>query len=315
MAALAIPSQAIRHLRRAGRSRALIAAVNIALILLLAWIAARATWTFLAGEPGPADPGEAAMPAPAPVQRAPRYNPAQIAAFHLFGEASKVEQVEVQVPVDAPDTSLQLTLSGVLASDDPKEARAIVADARREEKHYALGDPLPGGAKLREIHPDRIILERAGRFETLRLPKDDGPGGRGVSVVSYSPPDDSGVPVDYTDDMSASDVDRSEALQRYREEIASQPATFMNYVRATPAREDGRFVGFRLQPGREPGVLDQLGLRPGDVVTSINGVQIDNPAKGMQAMRELGDGEDINVTLLRDGEEMSLNFQLPASGQ
>jgi general secretion pathway protein C len=89
----------------------------------------------------------------------------------------------------------------------------------------------------------------------------------------------------------------------------------MNYVRATPAREAGRFVGFRLQPGREPGVLDELGLQPGDVVTTINGVQIDNPATGMKAMRELSDDQEISVTLLRDGEEISLNFRLPSSDQ
>ncbi len=319
MAALAIPPQAIRQIKRAGRSRALVTGINLVLILILAWIAARASWLFVAGAPQATDQPEVALPAPAPVENQVRHDPAQIAGWHLFGEASRVEQA-VQVPVNAPDTHLQLTLSGVLAFDDPKEARAIVADARREEKGYSIGDPLPGGAKLTEIHADRIILERGGRFETLRLPKDES-AGLGMSVA-YSPPDNSDEPSDDSDNIDNmgnsgfdnGDADRSEALQQYRQEIARQPASFMNYVRATPARDGGRFIGFRLQPGRQPDVLDRLGLKPGDIVTSINGVQIDNPAKGMQAMRELSDGEDINVTLLRAGAEMSLNFQLPASG-
>jgi len=339
MAALAIPPQAMRQLKRAGRSRALITGINLVLILVLAWIAARASWLVILGDSGDVDQAVSVEPAPLPVPAANRvrHEPAQIAGWHLFGEASQAQQT-VKAPVNAPETNLQLTLSGVLASDNPDEARAIVADARREEKAYAIGDPLPGGAKLTEIRSDRIILERGGRFETLKLPKDEN-GGRGVSVA-FTPDsgDDSGdQPVD-TDsgdanddgggdgdtggdgdsdggDSSPVDSDRSEAFQRYREQIASQPATFMNYVRATPARDGGRFIGFSLQPGREPGVLGELGLRPGDIVTSINGVQIDNPAKGVQAMRELGTGQNVNVTLLRAGSEMSLNFQMPASGQ
>jgi hypothetical protein len=35
----------------------------------------------------------------------------------------------------------------------------------------------------------------------------------------------------------------------------------------------------------------------------------------MKAMRELSDDQEISVTLLRDGEEISLNFRLPSSDQ
>jgi general secretion pathway protein C len=308
MATLVIPPQAIRHIQRAGKSRALITAINGALILLLAWMAATTTWTLLRGGPQPGDEQIPVLPSSAPAAKRVRFEPSQIAAWHLFGEASQAEKTPVQVPVDAPDTSLQLTLSGVLASDDPEGARAIVADARREEKHYAIGDPLPGGARLSEIHADRIILERSGRFETLRLPKDTNAG---AVNVGYTAPGNS---VESNSGLEAA-INRSKALQRYRQELSSRPASFMNYVRATPAREAGRFVGFRLQPGREPGVLDELGLQPGDVVTTINGVQIDNPATGMKAMRELSDDQEISVTLLRDGEEISLNFRLPSSDQ
>jgi general secretion pathway protein C len=68
-----------------------------------------------------------------------------------------------------------------------------------------------------------------------------------------------------------------------------------------------------LQAGRERGALNELGLRPGDIVTSINGVQIDSPAKGMKAMQTLAEGDSVSVTLLRDGQESSLSLNVPAS--
>ncbi|MGI9320876.1 MAG: PDZ domain-containing protein, partial [Thiogranum sp.] len=149
-----------------------------------------------------------------------------------------------------------------------------------------------------EIYPDRIILERNGRFETLRLPKERMQPGAASSPGA-------------TRAGSASSPGKVAAFQKYRNEIKRNPSSFMNYVRATPHREDGKFVGFKLQPGRQSDAFNQLGLQPGDVVTAINGVQIDSPSSGMKAMRSLSDGDSVDVTLLRGGQETSLSLSLP----
>ena len=201
--------------------------------------------------------------------------------------------------LDAPETRLKLTLRGVFASEDSSGGRAIVGDPQGKEENYAVGDPLPGGAKLSEIYPDRIILERNGRFETLRLPKER-------TQTSANADQRNALPAG-ADRASG----KAAAFQKYRKEIKRNPASFMNYVNASPHREDGKFVGFKLQPGRQPEAFNELGLQSGDVVTAINGVQIDSPSSGMKAMRALGNGDSVNVTLLRAGQETSLSLSLP----
>jgi general secretion pathway protein C len=223
----------------------------------------------------------------------------QIAGWHLFGVAGGEKPVEKKA-VEAPETRLKLTLRGVFASEESTAGRAIVGDPKGKEETYAVGDPLPGGAKLSEIYPDRIILERNGRFETLRLPKElTHP--QSVKAGNLSAPQAGSV----------SSSGKAAAFQKYRKEIKQNPSSFMNYVRAAPYREDGKFVGFRLQAGRQPDAFNQLGLQSGDIVTAINGVQIDSPSTGMKAMRALGDGDSVNVTLLRGGQETSLSLSLP----
>ena len=81
-----------------------------------------------------------------------------------------VTVVKTVVPAEAPDTRLKLVLRGAFASDDRALSRAIIADPRGKEEHYSVGDALPGNAELSEVHPDKVILKRGGRFETLRLP-------------------------------------------------------------------------------------------------------------------------------------------------
>ncbi|MGD2074131.1 MAG: type II secretion system protein GspC [Gammaproteobacteria bacterium] len=269
------------------------------LIIWLAWQLARLSWLLVPGA------GEVEPPTgrPAPVQvptRQARFDERQLASWHLFGESKQEQPVKKAKPVDAPETRLKLTLSGVFASDEPGKARAIVGDPRGQEDSYAVGDPLPGGATLSEIYPDRIILERSGRFETLRLPKEESVAG--PRSVSHR---------DALRRSSSADSNRAAAFNRYRNEIRRNPATFLNYVRATPHKQGGRFVGFALQEGPQSGAFQELGLSPGDVVTAINGVEINSPADGMRAMRALGEGDSVNVTLLRGGQETTLSFTLP----
>ena len=301
MVSLALPQNVLNQWLTPQRIRQLIALVNTLLVIWLAWQLAALTWMLLPQQ-------EAPPPAPVVVAKSPVVQSSQqideqrLARLHLFGVADKVPLVKKQVkaPVDAPETRLKLTLRGLFASSDKQSARAIVADPRGKEEIYSVGDPLPGSAKLSEVFPDRIILERGGNFETLRLPRES------IDVSSSN----SLKPASVT---RSSSQDSAAAFQKYRSEIKRNPATFLNYVRATPARENGKFIGFRLQAGRQPNALKELGLQPGDIVTAINGVDIDSPAKGMKAMQALGEGSSVNVTLLRKNEEVSMNLSLPTT--
>ncbi len=305
MVSLALPQSVLLNRIRLVQPGQLARPVNMLLVIWLAWLLANLSWMLLPGSSeGEAQSVEVTLTPVQVVRPPPHIDEQQIASLHLFGEAGKDKPAK-KTAVNAPETRLKLTLRGVFASDDSSSAnlaRAIIGDPRGKEESYAPGDPLPGGAKLSEIYPDRIILERNGRFETLRLPKKTMKTGsaRLGSRRSTTRTTSSG---------------NATAFSRYRSEIKKNPASLMNYVRATPERKDGKFIGFRLQAGKEPGAMKELGLKPGDVVTSINGVQIDSPAKGMKAMQSLGEGDSVNVTLLRNGQETSMSLTLPSSGR
>lgn len=301
MLSITLPqNQFSRHLASFQVSR-LVPYVNAILIIWLAWLLAQLTWGLV---PSSDEPAAVVVPENPVVQRkAARIDERQIAQWHVFGVASSETAEKKPTPVDAPDTQLNLTLRGLFSSDDSKESLAIIADPRGKEEHYSIGDPLPGGARLSEIHDDRIILERNGRFETLRLPKKKMSLGEAASRSNLSAVPRQAAP---------SPAGQASAFNRYRNEIKQNPSAFLNYVRATPARQNGKFVGFRLQPGKQRGAMQELGLQPGDIVTAINGVDIDSPAAGMKAMQSLGQGDSVSVTLLRKGQETSMSLALPA---
>jgi general secretion pathway protein C len=299
MKALTLQSTDLLRLMQSDAVRHAIKILNLLLIVWIAWLLATTTWSLL-GEP---EPVETVSPETVPI--APQVNQSaelvrQLPNWHLFGEiAPEAEPVKTVVPVDAPDTRLKLSLHGTFSSADAALARAIIADERGNEEMYAVGDILPGNAELSEIQADKVILLRGGRYEILRLPRDTMAGAGGVATT-----------------ISATTATRSdttsERLQSLRDTLRQNPKSLFGIVRTIPKKDDqGKMIGYILQPGREPELFEQMGLKPGDVVTRINDVDLDNLASGMRALRSVQSGDTVSMTVLRGEQQENLSFRIP----
>jgi general secretion pathway protein C len=213
-----------------------------------------------------------------------------LAQWHLFGEKT----AQSSAPVESlPETQLNLTLSGVIAAGSATGGGAIIASPGMEA-FYAINAPLPGGATLKEVYPDRVVLERNGRLETLRLPK-EGLGNIG-GLVGGGPgagEEGAGGPPPST-------------LREYRDRAISDPQSVADMVKINPKSANGRFIGYELQPGRDAALLSRLGLAAGDVVTSVNGVKLDSPAKALSLLRGLSSADEVRLEIERGGVPQSL---------
>lgn len=263
----------------------------IALILVIAWLLAQLTWALL---PQPASMAGAGAYTPPPAAAAHQPQAGTIADRHLFGTAN---QGGGNV-TNAPDTTLALTLHGIVAGKNVKDSRALIV-ANGDEEPYAVGAALPGGAVIRAIFPDRVLLERDGRVEALRLPKTD--SGQGAVATTQAdtqapPPMSSPVPQD---------------LGELRQQIAQNPQRLMDVVRAMPVQEQGKLTGYRVYPAGNSPVFTQLGLHPGDVVTAVNGIPLTDPAQSMRILAALKTSEQISITMLRNGQTQTQVLQMP----
>ncbi|MFQ5469885.1 MAG: type II secretion system protein GspC [Gammaproteobacteria bacterium] len=276
--------------------------VNGLLLILLSYYLAELTWKMI-----PAEKQAAPLPVVAETGRQAVSPTASktwnIAKWHLFGQPSAQKPVSIPVNQEITETKLNLVLRGIVASDDPNGGGAIIAQPNGSERFYKVGARLPGNAELKEIHPDKVILQRNNRLEALKLPKDSIDIGSGVPGATQRGASRS------TGSSRTARVAPAR-LRQYRQMIVNNPQRIADLVRVQPHREGGRFVGYRLQPGRDRALFSQVGLLPGDVVTAVNGIQIDNPAKGFNVMNQLKESSQINVNILRNGVPQSivLNF-------
>lgn len=278
--------------------------VSLLLVLLIAWYIARLVWAaWPAAEPQWIPPpvvvasGQPATPA---------VDPGRIVAAHLFGVAGAAPEPPPPADddaIDAPDTRLNLRLRGAVMADESRLAHAIIADASGTEKVYFIDDNIPGGARLQRVQLDRVVLNRGGTLEVLRLPRE---------LTSAAPPPAPAAPAAAGLGTRPPTVrPRTEPAPATVQEAISQGASgFLEIVRPAPFMPDGQLRGYRLFPGPNRQRFNALGLRSGDLVTEINGMALDNPAQGMEIFNSLGETTQVTLTLERDGQPETLNLDL-----
>lgn len=237
------------------------------------------------------DPDPVAVPAQ--TNRANRQLTSKLAEMHLFGIQVTEQSSLEPVAIETPDTRLKIVLHGTFASDNSRIAHAIIADTSGNVESYSIGDEIPGGIRIHEIHVEKIILSRNRRYETLHLLRDD--------------VNDTVFPTRLASTNKISDSSDSSGLPT----VKQLPRSLDDMVSPQPVRINGKFIGFRLMPLKDAALLDKMGLQKGDVVTWVNEVDLDNPMKGMQALRRISSGDYVNMAVRRDGQDMSLSFYMP----
>jgi type II secretory pathway component PulC len=99
------------------------------------------------------------------------YSIDRIAASHLFGAPAPEHRPD---PENAPETRLQMSLIGLISSEDPRMARALIRVNSSPVKGYRVGEQIAGtDATLHRVENLRVLLERGGAFESLALPRSD----------------------------------------------------------------------------------------------------------------------------------------------
>jgi general secretion pathway protein C len=279
----------------AEASRVLPPWVALLIVILIGWQLAKTVWLLMpSSEPIALPPIQATSRVTAP-DRGAGISIDRIVEAHLFGKESAEAPVQVVEQEDAPDTQLSLELRGTITATEEQSALAIIAERGGAERVYFIGDAVPGGASLHAVQFDRVLLRRGGRLEALRLPRsEDSPAARrAASQPGASVP------------RTASQPARAASVQ----EIVQQSAAGLTEViRPQPVFKDGRQQGYRVYPGRQRQQFAQLGLRPGDLITQINGMALDDPARGMEIFRSLADATSVTVTIDRNGETEMLTL-------
>lgn len=270
-----------------------------ALIGISLWLIAGAIWLWIPHPELPNPTPTAASTATPQDQQSIKADINRLIERHLFGKVSVASKPEpVPDTSDAPETRLNLKLAGIILADKAELSRALIANSNGKQKSYRVGDSIEGAsASVHEIHSDHVVLERNGRYETLRLQKTSGTSSNKNSTVKSSRPSSSGSGV-------------ATELKSVREQILKDPSKAGDFIRVRPVYSKGALTGYRIYPGKDRALFRKVGLRSGDLVKSINGQNLNDPQKAFTMLSTLSSATTISLELERRGRTENVSVDL-----
>jgi general secretion pathway protein C len=271
------------------RSSALARAPQILTFILALAVAAQLALIVvgLTGRSRQAPPPVAALPpAAAPLDIGGLIN------AHLFGNAASKATGDA---ANAPPSSMPLVLTGLFATENPMEGMAIIGESAQAAKFVMIGQQVPGGAQLHSVYNDRAIIDRGGVLESVFLPKTTG----NPLAMGAAPPVAQGQP------------EGNEAMvERMRQMVNNDPGLISNLMRPQAVFAGGKMRGFRVYPGGNRQAFARMGLRPGDLVTAINGTPLDDKDRAQEIFNTLSSSTDARVSVTRNGRQQELVLNL-----
>jgi len=202
-------------------------------------------------------------------------------------------------------------------------------------------------AVLEQVFADHVLLRRNGQLEKLLLPKlgeggagnaSAGSGDSGANAadapppsqmedstpppavqpldlpsappagVGDAPPLSNAIPPQGAANGFANPAPAESSLSGLRQAAAQNPMRLMEAVSPSPYSANGKFIGYRLEPGSNQALFNQSGLHPGDIATAINGTALDSPSTAAQALQSAASGSSVSLQITRSGQQLSLSI-------
>jgi general secretion pathway protein C len=314
-------SNQLQRLAEPARARQVRLVVYAAAVAWLLWALAGLFWGLLPAPANPLPEGEVINPqvaAAGPGRRRP-VSIDELAGWELFGKPGAAAPTTPQqaaparsarpgaddrdgIEDGAEETRLQLVLQGVVASDDPEAALAVI-EHQKKQQQYRVDDKLPvgGSVTLAKILPDRVVLSNKGKYELLLLFDENSRSGEPMVSVRSEAPAANTRSVDQRANRNL-----TEMAENYRQRLYTNPQSLADVVKISAVREGGQLQGYRVSAGKDAAQFESLGFQSNDIVTAVNGIELSDPGKAVELYKVMRSAEEASFNVRRGGEDVTL---------
>ncbi len=245
------------------------------------------------------------------LSHAPQTKPA-LSAYAIVHTRDLFNSTKAPVPQEgtalvATTSTANIRLLGTATSVEDRAFAIVENQTTRSQGLYREGDLIAPGILLVQVAWDRITIERDGKRETLLLPKDL-PTPTNASPV---------VPVSLQATANAQEGVQKLGQDSYhidRREVdhaINNLSELFTQVRAVPyTPQEGVTQGFRLFQIKPDSLIDRIGLKNGDVIQRVNGVEISNPSTAFQLLQDLQGHAQLRVDVLRNHQPTTLSYEI-----
>ncbi len=209
------------------------------------------------------------------------------------------------VPVVSDRTPLDVVLVGTAVLEGARSFAVVESGGKL--RVVRENEELAPGAVVSAIKADRILVDRGGAVQEILLFVDR-PGGKkkpGRRATARPRPAaaDSDTIRKVADDKWVIDA-------REVEKATTDMNRLMTQIRVVPNFKDGQADGFKVFAIRPGSLFSKIGLRNGDVIKRINGLELQGPEEAFEAYQRLKDETSIQIDLVRRNQNKSFTYEI-----
>ncbi len=301
--------------------------VHLAAIAMGAWLVAAivtqaVAWQILKPDPNATAAMLAAIPAPMPkpVKAESQVSLLSTLSDHNIFDAEPPVIIETENGDEAegelvPSLDFNVDLLGTLVAQDPQWSLATIRVEGITEM-VRRGVMVRDQAEVVEIAPRYIVLAAGTDFKVIKLwdakMADRPTPGRiqqpSASVGMRAPPPSSGS--EFAKGVAKKGPYEYQIDRNMLEENLQDLTKLGMQARIVPNYEAGKYSGFRLVGVRPDSLYKAIGLQSGDMISRVNGQNIDTPNRAIQLFEELRSSSGVALDIERRGKKITLNYQI-----
>lgn len=196
----------------------------------------------------------------------------------------------------AKTTAGNLRLIGTVTAGE--ESLALI-NVGKKVGVFRLSDEVVSDVTVVDIGRKQVVLDDHGSQRKLVLKK---PKNSKVSAIQRSnePTKHQGV--------VAVDDDRWQVSRSVANNARANLSSLLKTARMVPQVKNGKTVGFKLVELKKDSLLEQIGLKVGDLVVEINQVKLNSPEKALQIFQQVREANNITLGLIRNGKPKTFEY-------
>jgi general secretion pathway protein C len=203
-------------------------------------------------------------------------------------------------PSRAPlNLTSKLKLLGVVIGDHEGVSAIVEELSSKRQLFFRLHDQIPDVGEISEIRRDGMVVRQGDQQELLELATSqiEKPPSTPVTAGSAVVPVP-GSPV------------RTVLDRRDVEQAMGDLPKLLSQARAVPYLVDGAMNGFRLDFIAPSSFYEKIGLKHGDVLQQVNGVDIRDPGTMLTLFQQLRNEKTVKLDVLRNNQRTAMTFDI-----
>lgn len=193
----------------------------------------------------------------------------------------------------------KLKLLGVVIGDHGGVSVIVEELSSKRQLFFQLHDLIPDVGEISEIRRDGMVIRQGDQQELLEL---------AASQVEkpLAPPVIAGSPIAQAPGSPV----RTVLDRRDVEQAMGDLPKLLSQARAVPYLVNGAMNGFKLDYIAPSSFYEKIGLKYGDVLQQVNGVNIRDPGTMLTLFQQLRNEKTVKLDVLRNNQRTAMTFDI-----